>query len=84
VQVDDSAYLKSLKPNEKQARDASLIRPYVRARETDLFHGTTLAATAVFELRRANVSSPDSKETAYRGHGLELVKKSGSGSSTQN
>lgn len=84
VQVDDSTYLKALKPNEKQARDASLIRPYVKARELDSFHGVMPWGAEVFELRRADSSYSDSKAIAYHAHGIQLVRKAVAASSAQN
>jgi hypothetical protein len=74
IRVETASYLRSLSPQEKNLKDAVLIRRYIEAREKDSKSGTERVCT--YELRRAGEGSPPSA-VAYDQHGIILVRVSG-------
>jgi 4-amino-4-deoxy-L-arabinose transferase-like glycosyltransferase len=76
LEIDDSAYLHSLRPEEKQLRDAALIRRYVTIREKDGMHPPGEPTRCVYELRRADAVPPGLRTIAYSSHGIAVVARS--------
>lgn len=76
IQIDDSAYLRSLAPQDNAHRDANLIRRYtfVREKETHSFESTGNPA-AHYKLCRADEVAEGDPAVAFRGNGVALVRQ---------
>jgi hypothetical protein len=74
IQIDDSAYLHSLAPQDNDHHDISLVRRYVIVREKETSSSAPRKAPpVVYKLLRENEVTAGDSAIGFRGNGIALV-----------